>query len=261
MPEVIAGARNWIELPPPPPIGGGVLSVARVIDTTGHELMGAIAESDACATAQEWDEWCTMAPTGTKLFDSAPEFVVGDPIVVYAGVECDIQRLDDARARAVRRLAYAESRALDFNLDAHLASDGDVIDLGGPFDIQQAIGVAEAFAATVYGGQPTLLIPRMYVQCGCGHGALRTNLDGTLTTCSGSLVAPLTTAVTLPIVPGPANLYVTGQIVVLRSPVSSFSVAQQIADDGTFAPMRALAERIFVPVFDCLVAKVEVTCS
>jgi hypothetical protein len=40
------------------------------------------------------------------------------------------------------------------------------------------------------------------------------------------------------------------------------SVPQQINGNGpTFAPMRALAERIFVPVFDCLVAKLEVTCS
>jgi hypothetical protein len=38
-------------------------------------------------------------------------------------------------------------------------------------------------------------------------------------------------------------------------------VPQQVAPNGTFAPMRALAERVVVPVFDCLVAKVEVTCS
>ena len=32
-------------------------------------------------------------------------------------------------------------------------------------------------------------------------------------------------------------------------------------DQGHFAPPRALAERIYVPLIECLTAKVEVTCS
>jgi hypothetical protein len=47
----------------------------------------------------------------------------------------------------------------------------------------------------------------------------------------------------------------------LRSPVNTFSVPQQPRDDGTYAPARALAERIYVPLFECLVAKVEASCS
>jgi hypothetical protein len=260
MPEVISGARTFVTLPSPRPIPGGVMSVANVVDTSGHELMGAIAETDACATAQEWAEWCDMTPTGRKLFDSAPDFVTGDPFVVYAGVSCDLQRLPESKARAERRLAMVESRMVDLHIDAMLATDGDVVDLGGPMSLGEAIGVAEAFAATVYGGAPTLLVPRVVVPCGAA-GTLHPNLDGTLATLAGSPVAPLTTPITVPVTAPVATLYVTGQITLLRSPVASFSVPQQIADDGTFEPMRALAERIYVPVFDCLVAKVEVTCS
>ena len=43
--------------------------------------------------------------------------------------------------------------------------------------------------------------------------------------------------------------------------MNTISVPQQVFANGTFAPARALAERIYVPLFDCLVAKVEVTCS
>jgi len=259
--SMITGARAYITLPDPEPLGGGVVSVAQVIDTSGHELMGVQALTDACATAEEWSEWCDISPTGRKLFEANPEVVFGEPFAVYAGVSCDLQKLDESEARARNRLALGESRAVDQHIDAMLAVDADVIDLGGPMEIQAGIGAAEAFAATVYGGKPTLLIPRLYVQCACGHGALHANLDGTLSTCSGSRVAPLTTAITVPVTVTEGTMYVTGQITLLRGPVNSFSVPQQVLDGGDFAPMRALAERVYVPVFDCLVAKVEVTCS
>ena len=69
------------------------------------------------------------------------------------------------------------------------------------------------------------------------------------------------TPITVPVTIDTATMYVTGSVVVFRGPVKTISVPQQVFDNGTFAPMRALAERVYVPVFDCLVAKVEVTCS
>jgi hypothetical protein len=265
MAEMITGARKRIELPAPLPIPSGLVSVARVIDLPdgSHELMGVEALTDACATAEEWTEWCTTDPVGVKLFDDEMDYVVGDPFAVYAGVSCDLQRLDEGERRARARLGWAETRAVELHIDADLSTDGDVVDLGGPYPLEQGIGAAEAFAATVYGGAPTLLVPRQIAPCVCGEGGgVRPGLDGTLTTCAGSRVALLTTPVDVPVTfTGPFNLYVTGQITLLRGPVRAISVPQQPSDDGTFAPMRALAERVYVPIFDCLVAKVEVTCS
>jgi len=260
--SMITGARTLVTLDSPDPLGGGIVSVARVVDTSGHELMGVEASSDACAEAHEWLEWCNAAPEARKVFDAAATWVVGDPFAIYAGVSCDLQRLDEAKARAEARLGFAEARAVDQHVDLILANDAvdDIVDLGGPFPIAQAIGVAEAFAATYYGGRPTLLIPRVVVPCG-GFNQFESSPGGLLSTVAGSLVAPLTTAIAVPYVEGPVTMYVTGKITLLRGPVMSVSVPQQVADDGTFAPMRALAERIYVPVFDCLVAKVEVTCS
>jgi hypothetical protein len=238
-----------------------VLSVARVVDTSGHELMGVEAITDACSTAEEWAEWCTMAPTGRKIFEDTYEHVVGDPFALYAGVSCDLQRLDESKARATQRLANGESRGIDQHVDLFLSTDGNVVDLGGPFPLPQAIGAAEAFAATVYGGKPTLLIPRQYLTCACCGDLLESSLDGTLTTLAGSKVAPLTTAVNVPVTFTTAPMYVTGSVTIYRGPVNAISVPQQPFDNGTFAPMRALAERVYVPLFDCLVAKVEVSCS
>jgi hypothetical protein len=90
---------------------------------------------------------------------------------------------------------------------------------------------------------------------------LRANLDGSLTTCQGSLVANVTIPLDDPVVTATETIYVTGQITLLRSPVNTISVPQQPRDDGTYAPARALAERIYVPLFECLVAKVEASCS
>jgi hypothetical protein len=258
--SMITGARAWIDLPTPEPLGGGVVSVARVIDTSGHELMGVESQTDACASAEEWSEWCTTTPTGRKLFDDELLYVFGDPFAVYAGVSCDLQRLPEAEARARNRLAMAESRAVDLHIDAQLSADADVVDLGGPFPLNEAIGVAEAFAATIYGGKPTLLVPRVVIPC-TGFTNFESSPGGDLTTVAGSKVGPLTTAVAVPYVSGPVTMYVTGSVTLLRGPVNAFSVPQQIGEGGNFAPMRALAERVYVPVFDCLVAKVEVTCQ
>ena len=208
----------------------------------------------------EWTEWCTVTPTQRKEFSDSPGLFEGDPFVVYAGVSCDLQQLDVSKARAERRLAYIESRAVDFKVAEILDAHPDTEDLGGPLNIDAAIGYAEAWAATVYGGRPTLLVPRGMIAC-TSEGRLQRNLDGTLTTLNGSLVAPYTTHVDLPIPADPVlTMFIVGSTTLFRGPVHSFSVPQQVFVDGTFAPMRALAERIFVPVFDCLMGKLEVTC-
>lgn len=263
MPEMIAGARWFLDVPAPPVMTGGVLSVARVIDNPPvHALMGSEYTTDACATAQEWTEdWCTMTPANPKVFDTGWDLVQGDPFVAYTGLECMLTTLNEAKGRAIKRFDYAESRSVDKGVAAWLDANA-AVDLGGPFPVNQAIGIAEAYAATVYGGVPTLLIPRQFVCCST-CGCIERGLDGSLSTLLGSQVAAITTPMTLPVAPDAAGtMYVTGQITLLRGEVSSYSTPQQVLDDsGNFAPPRALAERIYVPLVECLTAKVQVTCS
>lgn len=262
MAEMITDARQFIELPAPPPLRGGVMSVAQVIDARDpHALMGVQAQTDACAEIEVWTQWCDMTPATPKVFAAGPEVVVGDPFALYVGVSCDLQRLDDAQNRATRQFELAESRGVDLQLYPMLGALAD--DLAtATLSLAQGIGAAEAWAATIYGGTPTLLIPRQFIPCACEAHLLTYNLDGTMMTCSGSLVAPITAPVTLPVTAAASGeIYVTGQIVLLRGELIAKSVPQQVFADGTFAPMRALAERLYVPVFDCLVGKVAVACS
>ena len=258
MAEMIADTRSFIAVPDAPLLGGGVIGVATVIDNPDpHTLMGAQFDTDACASVEEWTEWCTNNPVAAKVFDDAAEVITGDPFAVYAGIECTIQRIDEAKTRAEHRLAYGEGRGVDTHVLAEL--DAIATDLGGPFDINTAIGVAEAYAATVYGGPPTLLIPRQMVPCACGCGAIL-SLGGSLSTCQGSAVGNVTAPVAEPVT-DTGDLYVTGRIVLLRGAVMSFSVPSQPAANGTYSPARALAERLYVPLYECFAAKVAVTCS
>lgn len=260
---MIAGARWFLDVPAPPLLGGGVLSVARVIDNPPvHSLMGSEYTTDACATAQEWlEDWCDGSPANPKVFDTGWELVQGDPFVAYTGLECMLTTLNEAKDRALNRFDFAEGRSVDKNIAAWLEANA-AVDLGGPFPVSEAIGIAENYAATVYGGVPTLLIPRQFVCC-ASCGCITRNLDGSLSTMQGSQVANITTPMTLPVVAGATGtMFVTGQITLLRGEVSSYSTPQQVLDDqGNFAPPRALAERIYVPLIECLTAKVEVTCS
>src|SRR5262245_17057585 len=185
---MLAGARHFIDVPAPPVAAGGLLRAARVIDVqNSHDLMGVQYETDACAEAHEWREWCTMTPENTKLFDQDPEFIEGDPFAVYAGVACELQQLSHGEDRARRRFAYAEGRAVDQAVLTWL--DDNAIDLGGPVPLTQGIGIAEAYAAAFYGGVPTIIVPRLMVPCGCACGGITTGVDGSLVTCQGSLVA------------------------------------------------------------------------
>jgi len=263
MPEMIAGARNYITVPAVPALGGGVLSVARVIDGDPHSLMGAQYLTDACGdNIEAWTEWCSNDPVAAKLFDSSQEVVEGDPFALYSGVACDFQRVDDAKARASAHFGYGEGRMFDVHFAAMLEDGAGTVDLGGPYPITAGLGLAEAYAAAVYGGVPTILVPRLVAPCACSCGGI-ISFGGSLSTCSGSPVGAITTSVANP--PGPdeleATLYVTGQITVLRGPIATFSVPQQPLADGAYAPARALAERIYVPLYECFAAKVAVTCS
>ena len=72
-------------------------------------------------------------PDRTQAVRRRLHVVVGDPFAVYAGVSCDLQRVDDGKARAERRLTLTESRAVDLHIAELL--DDDAVDLGGPFPV------------------------------------------------------------------------------------------------------------------------------
>ncbi|MCJ7726483.1 MAG: hypothetical protein MUP76_08880 [Acidimicrobiia bacterium] len=262
----ITTAKSFIEVPAVAPRVGGVLSVATVIPATEHSLLGAEYLTDACAEGGVWADICSMIdlqfcaggtvtppPGGFKQFGQ-PDLVEGSPFAVYDGVECALTPLAEAQARAEARLGFSESRQVDHQVAAALdaAKDASL----GAVGIGEAIMALEDVIANSYGGYGTILMPYSLVACAFAAQYVVRSPGGGASTINGTTVTGYAT-------PTPAtadNVFAVGRIVVVQGPVKTFSVPSVTRPDGTCDPARALAERIYVPLFECLVVGAAVTC-
>jgi|SRR5262245_474442 len=247
---------NYVEVPAPAVAVGGVLAAARVVPAAStHDLGGAQYLTDACAEGNVWLEFCfDAASNATKEFADAPEVVEGAPFAVYAGVGCDLARPQDSATRARNRLDYTERHQIDLHVVDWLGTNS--ADLGGPLPIARAIGILENYIAAAYGGVPVLYIPRVLIPEAAQQGLVTPSLNGGLVTAQGSVVAnvdvdPTTTTF---------SIFASGQITLIRGPlIEALAPAGGIQADGTAAnPSRALAERIYVPLIECVAARLTV---
>jgi hypothetical protein len=259
-------AKKYIDVAQVTPHGGGVLSVANVIEFSAgdHAGLGAEYQTDACAEGGIWDEFCYAvdqnlcqgaAPTppvgGYKQLDEQPDLVEGEPFAVYAGVECSSpgETADEDRART--RLGYVESRQVDQHVWVE-ASTGSSALTGG--SLLQAIAEAEDVAAQEYGGVATLLVPRSLVTCGYASDLFVWDpLEGVHKTHQGTLVANVAVSA--------EEIRLTGRITLMRGPVLTASAPETNRPDGSCDPRRALAERIYVPLIECMKYAGPATCG
>jgi IPT/TIG domain len=78
----ITGANQYIEVPPVVPRVGGVLSVANLVPASGHALIGAEFQSDACAVGGIIEDFCEMDATIGQCVNTP---VVNPPTAVTPG--------------------------------------------------------------------------------------------------------------------------------------------------------------------------------
>ena len=264
-------AKSYVEVPAPPVRQGGILSVANVIPATGHELLGAEYITDACAPGHVWVDLCynveqqlcdpQSTPTppvgGYKVFDQ-PSLVEGEPFAVYDGVECGLMSIEEAETRAKARLGYSERRQVDKYMQAWLESSKDLSLTVG--SLRDQIMAMEDIAGDLYGGYATLLMPYRMITCGRSQDLVHTAPGGGYETINGTRVGGF--AVDYPTAPDPANIYLTGQITFIQGPVESHSVASYTHPDGlTCEPARAIAERMYVPLVECMIVGAQATCD
>ena len=183
----------------------------------------------------------------TKLFES-PELIESeDAFAVYAGVDCFVVGSSDSEAaqRARLRLSYVEGAQVDLHMQAVLTTIGTDLatdDVGG------MIATADLIAALEYGGYPTILMSRdMLVHAFAGEYVTRAP-DGGLETANGTRVAGIAWDPAI----GPENFFLVGQITLIQGPIQDHIVPETVLPDGTCVGRRALAERIYVPLIDCL---------
>lgn len=266
-------AKQWVDPASVPVHERGILKVADVIAATDHALIGVETVTDACAEGAVWDDICyttdgvfcgpgITAPTLTKTFEGV-DTLEGSPFTVYAGVDC--RRLgvpSDEESRARKRLAYSEGRLVDYHVQELL--DAGALDLtptpGTSVPIAEAVGILEDYASQVYGGVP--YIHGVQSTIACGHAeSVFDMVGGEIRTLNGSVVSNLHTPAP---VPATKYLYVTGYVRLFQGPVITFDVPEVVREDGAGLPVcdpaRALAERIYIPLIECLAARVEVDC-
>ncbi|MFE6405113.1 hypothetical protein [Streptomyces alboflavus] len=159
--------RVEVTAPPVTPYQYGLLSVALLPDPPAlpWTQVGLRYVSDACAQGQVGEMPCPRPATpAEKRMDEGETWVnSGDPFPVIASFVCGTVGMDEARARThvLNGLAYAEQREIEKQFAVTMLKDiarkpaGD-----GAVGLLQGLGVLEQDAASVYGGQPTIHVPR-----------------------------------------------------------------------------------------------------
>ena len=254
----ITGARNYVDVPTPAPKVGGVLDVVRVVNSSDrHDLLGAEYQTDACFTLDEWLSNCgnypdvdceagTVAITTSKVFHGL-SVVEGDPFSLYTGVECPFPGagIDVYRPRAEAAFALKESRGVEERLTALFAAwpGSYTVAVSAPAD---AVAAMEKFLEENYAGQGYIYMTRSMATLAGAAQAIGRNTSGDLVTVVGT-----------PVVLGvgdPSTIFASGQITLLRGPVIINTAAGMNVGDTCYAP-RTLAERTYVPLIECGVAK------
>lgn len=268
----LTAAKKYIELAPVEPAPRGFLKGADVRPSADvHELLGVESQTDACADAEVWADICEGVdgtfcgpihgvPSEVKDFYDSFDQIDGEPFAVYSGVECRLLGSGgNDEDRAARRLSYGEGRQVDAQIIAWM--DANSVDLtpapGTAVGVVDALALLENFISAGYGGMGYIWGYPSTTVCADALDVIEPQLDSTLSTSNGNRFCPLSGVA---VEPDPKYLYVTGRVTLIQGPVSTFSVPETVRADGTCDPARSLAERIYVPLIECLVARVEVDC-
>lgn len=237
-----------VEVPDIAPAKGGLLSVANVQTAPGGAALqrGVDYRTRPCGPARD-------VPTdgSEKQFDD-PETVTGTPFAIYRGTLLSL--LDEADISAEDLLDSGSSFAVEAALQRTVLNPTATV-VGDPTGVspRMALALLEQYAGERYMGVPTFHVNRF----GAVFMPLETESeDGVVTTKQGSFVA--NGAGYGPAGPGGVNaeagqfwLYVTGQVNLWRS-----EILTREGYDLKKNQRVLLAERIYIPTVECIVAAV-----
>jgi hypothetical protein len=268
----LVGFRQRIEVNPPITRLSGFLKGADVRETDGHALLGAEYETDTCikGVGGEWIDTCinltgghAQVPTGPQLgfkptkvttskqFGDLDDLVAGDPFTTFAGVECDLISGDDENylERSKRKFRYVESRQVDYHMARLITNHGNDL---GDCPLSQMIMNADYTALNEYGSYPEIWMSAPLMVCAAASNLIFEQLDGRWRTVNGSWVNVIAhdDAVT------DKNFFLTGYVTLLRGPEES-----RIGYDLQHNTRRALTERMYVPLIECMAYYATATCD
>lgn len=250
-------ARIYIQAPTLTPLRGGLRTSATVVDATDpRAAFGIEYQPEACGQASIDVNRCVDTTT-EKDFENGIGTVTGTPFTVYKGVECDLFSYEEVKRRASKGLELGAWRAVEEWTWENLLAVNTTTDLTpAPVpNLKVGIGLLEAYAAANYGGIATLHMPRSAVSLMYEvHGDpdhLHT-LQGTKIA-NGAGYAANTSPAGVPAGAGEAWLYISGEVLVTRSPVVTADAPMLVNNRSV-----ALAEQVHTVTIECFVAAVRV---
>jgi hypothetical protein len=243
---------NLLDTVPPQPLGERFKEAA---------FGGVQALSDFCGTARIHDAICDETPT-PKVADDGIGTVTGDPIPIYHIFQCRLVggTEEEYNARAVRSLDLGASRAVEEGFQIVFGTGATDVTPAAPVDPVKSLGILEQYAGTVYGGRPVIHMNRLMATRLYEDGAIERN-DGHLETGLGSLViagAGYDADAALPSAVGAGTdwMYATGEVRIWEGKTVVSGVVLEETYDNEF---KSLAERVYVPTFECFKAAIKVT--
>lgn len=282
----MAQPRVMVPAPPVTPLPFGLTSAALVVDDLdGHAQMGVQYEPVACGDVHETRAACDAEVAAFDQDHTGIPVVEGDPFTLYSLFRCNPVGLgaEGLRAKAGESLRTGESRGIEHAVADRLPLTVGAVDLtpaGGAVHPVDGLAALEAHAARYYGGVPVLHIPRAVTTILGALGSVRRETGGPvsglhLETHQGAVIAsgggyyemagPLTDAENpasiQPAGAGEAWLYVTGTVVVRRSPTAQATplVMSRVTGGDPLAATNdayVLASRAYVASWECITAAV-----
>jgi hypothetical protein len=264
---MVLATHVYIEAPAVAPAAGGLYAVAEVRDNADPHIgaSGVTYLSENCGVASSLEDpaCLTADDRATKTFGEI-DVIAADPFGVYKGVECTYMGDDDSDW-ARRGLELTEHIAVEQALPGLLfAGATDITPTpGAALEVGAGIAQLEGWAGANYGGTPVLHMDRTVAALGLGSQVLMNDLNYTITTKQGALVANgggyygMVGPTGAPADEGEAWIYITGAVVVTRTPVFTTRVIPGTdADGGRLNLQRALAERMIAVTAECILAAV-----
>lgn len=252
---------DFVDAPVRKPRRGGLLAVADVIDGSARTGMGVQWIEEGCDLPVVAPGLCWQVLEAPQVeveagvFEDAPKVGVGlesgaaDPFALYSGVECFMGAGDtDFEDRARRKLEAGEGAALEA-LVYQLLLEPLSADAASPVSLIEAAALAEQRAGQ-YPGLPVFHMNRHTAALLAESGYASADDDWVLHTEQGTPIAngsgyPMST---------PGELFVTGQVTIWRSPITTTMTRDHISNRTL-----AIAERTYAVSFDCFGTKFEIS--
>ncbi|TFG51738.1 MAG: hypothetical protein E4H38_00885 [Gemmatimonadales bacterium] len=254
---ITGNARNYKDVGPPSPAKRTIFDCAEVIETSDpHDLLGIEYETAYCGKASRWDEaLCETAPSTTKDQTSIST-VAGDPFTVYSSVSCAPfgHSPEEMEAKAKDTLLFKEHMAVEQHLEEWLIANGTPV-AADPVVRNQAIGAVEGWLGEVWAGDGLILAsPFAASLLAVDGGLFWDDSSGLVTACGTSICVGNFGELGVGV-----HIYAVPRLILVRGPV--FTALAPIDTANVKNLTVGLAERTYVPLFECGAASCEVLLS